>query len=31
MKQVNLYHFLGLLIMFASTAISMALMAIILF
>ena len=31
MKQINLYHFLGLAIMFASSVISMALIAIVLF
>lgn len=31
MKQINLHHFFGLLMMFASTAVSMALIAFMLF
>lgn len=31
MKQINVYHFLGLVLMFASSVISMALLAIMIF
>lgn len=31
MKRINVYHFLGLMLMFASSVISMALLAVVIF